>query len=105
MITSLQFDEAIKIISEYKSQIENRVIKEKVIFVDIQDKITLKLFYILQLYYTDILDKKLEWFHLKSIELDELKALDFKCLRRYRGFGLISEKKLRNIIYTCSINS
>lgn len=105
MITSLQFDEAIKIISEYKSQVENRLIKEKVILVDIQDKITLNFFCILQHYYEDILGKQLEWDHLKSMELDELKAIDFNCLRNYRGFGLISEKKLRNLIYSCSIIS
>ena len=94
MITSLQFDEAIKIISEYKSQVENGLvkIKEIVILVDIEDKISVKFFFILQHYYADILGKQLEWFHLKSMELDELKALDFNCLRNYRGFWLISEK-------------
>lgn len=107
MITSLQFDEAIKIITDYKSQVENGVvkIKEKAILVDIQDKITFNFFLILQHYYEDILGKKLEWNHLKSMELDELKYIDFNCLRNYRGFGLVSEKKFRNLIYTCSIIS
>ena len=75
MITSLQFDEAIKIISEYKSQVENGVveIKEKGILVNIQDKITKNTFQTLQYYYEDILDKKLEWSHLKSMELNQLK--------------------------------
>jgi len=107
MITSLQFDDAIKIISEYKSQVDNGVveIKEKVILVDIQDKISKNFFFVLQFYYIDILDKKLEWNHLRSMELNELKAIDFLYLRRYRGFGLISEKKLKNLIYILSINS
>ena len=50
MITSLQFDDAIKIINEYKSQVENGVvkIKEKVILVDIQDKISKNTFHKLQ---------------------------------------------------------
>ena len=107
MITSLQFDEAIKIISKYKSQVEDRIveIKPKVIYVDIQNKIENRTFIALQYYYLDVLNIKLEWNDLKAMDLDTLKNIDFFKLRNYRSFGKIAQERLTNIIYSHANNS
>jgi hypothetical protein len=100
MITSLQFDNALKIIVDYKLQLErggeNKLLA---VYVDIQDKISKNTFYTLQHYYSDILDKKLEWNDLKAMELEQLKTIDFNKLRAYRGFGKIAQLKLLNLIF------
>jgi hypothetical protein len=99
MITSLQFDNALKIIVDYKLQLERGSDNESIVIqVDIQDKISKNTFFTLQLYYSDILEKKLEWNDLKAMDIEQLKSIDFIKLRRYRGFGAIAEFKLLNVI-------
>jgi hypothetical protein len=103
MITSQQFDNALKIIVDYKLQLERGSDNESIVIqVDIQDKISKNTFFTLQLYYSDILEKKLEWNDLKAMELEQLKSIDFMRLKRYRGFGRAAELKLINAIYLSS---
>jgi len=103
MITFQQFDNALKIIVDYKLQLESGdENKSLVVYVDIQNKISKNTFFTLQLYYSDILEKKLEWKDLKVMELEQLKSIDFMKLRRYRGFGSAAELKLINAIYLSS---
>jgi len=107
MITSQQFDEALKTISDYKFQLETRLVQSapKVVIVDIQNKINKHIFFNLQSYFSDYLKLELEWENLKAMELETLKTIDFNKLRRYRGFGLMAEERLKNTINTFSINS
>ncbi|MGV1013150.1 MAG: hypothetical protein ACOYBS_11955 [Flavobacterium sp.] len=107
MITLQQFDNALKIISDYKSQLEKGIFEDKPtnVLVDIQKKMTNGIFFVLQYYYSDIYNINLEWKDLKTMDLKLLKALDFKILHGYRGFGKSAEIKLKNTIDICSINS
>jgi len=99
VITSIQFENAQKIIVDYKLQLERGIDNESiVIHVDIQNKISKKTFFALHCYYSEILDKKLELNDLKAMDIEQLKSIDFIKLRRYRGFGAIAEFKLLNVI-------
>ena len=63
MITSQQFDNALKTISDYKSQLEKGLIVSvpKPVLIDIQNKISKHTFFTLQHYFEDHLKQKLEW--------------------------------------------
>jgi len=99
VISSIQFENAQKIIVDYKLQLERGIDNESIVtHVDIQNKISKKTFFALQCYYSEILDKKLEWNDLKAMDLEQLKSIDFIKLRGYRGFGAIAELKLLNVI-------
>ena len=102
MITSQEFDEALKTISDYKSQLEKALVQTdpEYVIVDIQKKISKHTFYTLMYYYSDHLNLELEWENLKSMNLETLKTIDFNKLRRYRGFGLMAEERLKNTINT-----
>jgi hypothetical protein len=108
MITSQQFYDAVKIISDYKSQIELGLFEKnssdsKVIFVNIQNNITKKKFFSIRSYYSDVLNINLEWNDLKVMNLDSLKKIDYTKLRTYRGFGEKAEYKLKQLINNFSI--
>ena len=107
MISSQQFDDALKTISDYKSQLEKGLIVDttKPVFIDIQNKISKHTFYTLQHYFEDHLKQTLEWKDLKAMNFVMLKNIDFLKLRRYRGFGRMAEKRLRDMIYAFSVNS
>lgn len=107
MITPQQFDNALKIISDYKSQFEMEIFEDKSTkeLVDIQKLINNGTFFSLQYYYSDIYNKNLCWKDLKTMDLKLLKSLDFKILRGYRGFGKMAEAKLKNVINKYSNNS
>jgi hypothetical protein len=100
MITSEQFDAALKIISDYKNQLENEYsnAKSNQKFIDIQKDVTIRIFFILQLYYLEIHKENINWNSLKNMNLEKLTHLDYSILRSYRGFGKVSERKLKNII-------
>ena len=100
MITSKDFDEALRIISEYKYQLDNELIsiKPKPVFVNIQYKISERTFLNLQHYFNDHLGKLLERKDLKSLDLETLKNIDFMKIRNYRGFGKTAEERLKNTI-------
>lgn len=107
MITSQQFDEALKTILDYKFQLENGVFQNgyKVITVDIQKELSKYTYLALQHYFENYLKQELKWENLKAMDLETLKNIDYKKLRRYRGFGLMAEVRLKNSIKTVSINS
>jgi hypothetical protein len=100
MITPQQFDNALKIIADYKYQLENGLINEssRAKFVDIHKNIKTKTFYVLQNYYKDVLNLNLERSDLKKIEIYTLQKIDFTILRGYRGFGRVAEYKLKEVI-------
>lgn len=90
MITSQQFDSALKIIMEYKLQMEN--------------EISIKTFLTLQTYYKERLNEHIDWNTLKQMDLEKLMLLDYSILRNYRGFGKASENKLKKVIFSFSEN-
>ena len=100
MITSKDFDEALRIISEYKYQLDNELIsvKPKPVFVNIEYKISNHTFLILQHYFNDHLGYLLERKDLSSMDLETLKSIDFMKIRNYRGFGKTAEERLKNTI-------
>jgi hypothetical protein len=100
MITSQQFDNALKIIADYKAQLETELFQDSstVEFVDIQKIIKMSKFYVLKNYYNDILNENLEWSDLKKINISTLEKLDYSHLRQYRGFGKVTEQKLKELV-------
>ena len=101
MITSVQFDAALKTISDYKIQLENKLIierRERKFKIDIQKSIKINLFNVLRNYYNDEYNLVLRWDDLKVMDIKLLKEIDFNKLRRYRGFGAISANKFRKIL-------
>lgn len=100
MITSEQFDEALKIIIDYKSQVESKNINNNlnITFVDIQKNISTNTFFVLQTYFKENFNEHIDWNSLKKMNLDKLERIDLSVLRMYRGFGKISEDKLKKVI-------
>ena len=107
MITSEQFDEALKIIINYKAQVESKNINNNLnsTFVDIQNEISTNTFFILQTYYKEKFNEHIDWNSLKKMDLEKLKKIDLSILRMYRGFGKISEIKLKKVIECLSEKS
>ena len=106
MITSQQFDSALKIIMEYKLQMENEISCKKSArtFVNIEKEISIKTFLTLQTYYKERLNEHIDWNTLKQMDLEKLMLLDYSILRNYRGFGKSSENKLKKVIFSFSEN-
>jgi hypothetical protein len=108
MVTYQQFENAIKVVIDYMAQLENeiQVGQKKQIFVNIQNKISKNTFWVLKNYYDDRYNINLEWDDLKHMNIDKLMSLDFEILRTYRGFGLKSEMKLKQLLkpylYDCN---
>lgn len=101
MITSQQFDNALKIIVDYKLQLESGLTESNINnnqYINIQNKISTRTFFILQSYYKEVYNSNLKWESLKAMNLSELKSLDYNLLRNYRGFGIKAEKKLKDVI-------
>jgi hypothetical protein len=106
MITSEQFDEALKIIIDYKTQIESKNINSKldITFVDIQKNISTNTFFVLQTYFKENFNEHIDWNSLKKMDLDKLERIDLSILRMYRGFGKISEDNLKKLIHSLRKN-
>ena len=100
MITSQEFDNALKIILDYITQLEHemQLKKSNEYFIDINNKISQNTFWVLKNYYNDVYNINLERNNLKKMSLDKLLSLNYETLRLYRGFGLKSEMKLRQIL-------
>lgn len=100
MITSEQFDNALKIIVAYKTQVESKNFNYKLntTYVNIQKNISVKTFLILQTYYEEVFNETIDWNSLTQMELDKLIQIDYSILRNYRGFGKSSENKLKKVI-------
>jgi hypothetical protein len=106
MITSKQFDQALEVIMEYRLQMENKFFHEKAKknFVNIQKEISINTFIVLQTYFKEQFNEHIDWNSLKKIDLEKLETIDFSLLRMYRGFGKISENKLKKLIVSISEN-
>lgn len=100
MITSEQFDEALRIIIDYKTQEESKNINNKldITFVNIKKNISTNTYFVLQTYFKENFNEHIDWNSLKKIDLDKLERIDFSVLRMYRGFGKKSEHNLKKVI-------
>jgi hypothetical protein len=106
MITSQEFDSALKVIMEYKLQLENSALKSKTSknYMNIEKVISDKTFTILQSYFKETYNENIERHSLKKMNLDKMRVIDFNKLREYRGFGKVSENKLKEAIHSVDIN-
>lgn len=100
MITSEQFDNALRVIAEYKTQVEtknsNNILKTT--YVDIQKNISINTYLILQTYFKEKFNENLDWNALKKMDLEKLEKIDCSILRHYRGFGKASEDRFKKLI-------
>ena len=94
MITSLEFDAALKIISDYKNQSDNNKIVENSNLtarkINIQKNVRNSTFNALKNYYFDNFNIPLVREDLLNMDVQLLKKIDYKKMSGYRGFGLIS---------------
>ena len=93
MITSLEFDAALKTISDYKIQLDNKIIESTIGSsrkINIQKSIRNSTFKALKYYYIDNYNMTLEREDLTNMDVLLLKGIDYKKMSSYRGFGLIS---------------
>jgi hypothetical protein len=101
MITSLQFDAALKTITDYKVQLERELHVEssvKPYKIDIQKSIKISLFNVLRNYYFDEHKIDLRWDDLRTMDLKLLQEINFNKLKRYRGFGKMASFKFQEIL-------
>lgn len=101
MITSKQFDIALKIITDYKNQLDNKFEledKSEPYSINIQKSIKITLFKTLRNYYHDEYNIDLHWDDLKAMDVKLLRDINFIKLMRYRGFGKIGSYKFRKIL-------
>ncbi len=100
MITSEQFDNALRLIVEYKTQLEsknsNKILRTT--YVDIQKNISMNTYLILQTYFKERFNEHLDWNALKKMDLEKLERIDTSLLRHYRGFGKASEDRFKKLI-------
>lgn len=99
MITSEEFDMAIQLIAEYKLQLDKQlnevlVRNQK---INIQGEIKGNTFRVLQKYYLQYYDTKLQWEDLKAMDKHLLETIDYdkiKLLKGYKNMSLFNLKKL-----------
>ena len=93
MITSLEFEAALKTISDYKIQLDNKISENANLItrkINIQGSIRNSAFKALKNYYFDNYNLTLEREDLINMDVHLLKGIDFRKMSGYRGFGLIS---------------
>jgi hypothetical protein len=105
MITLQEFDCALKLIANYRlqlqDQLENKEIKGDVIrtrTIDMQRNTKISLFNVLRNYYNHELGIELKWDDLKTMDIDILNNIDNHKLLRYRGFGIIALDKFNELM-------
>ena len=79
MITSLEFNTALKLISDYKLQIDEQLLESELInkrTVNIQKNIKKQMFFVLQLYYKDYYNLDLNWNDLIEMDADLLRKIN-----------------------------
>ena len=108
MITTLEFNTALKLISDYKLQIDEQLLESELINkreVNIQNNIKKQMFFALQHYYKDYYGLDLNWNDLIEMDVDLLKKINFKRLGRYRGIGLMSINNFMGVLVILKVIS
>jgi hypothetical protein len=106
MITSVEFDAALKLISDYKIQMDKEL-KASVLHknqkIDIQEGINEKTFIALQNYYQLDYSISLKWEDLKAMDICLLESIDYDKMALTKGFGLMSLFNFKEIMVSHSI--
>jgi hypothetical protein len=105
MITLQEFDGALKLIENYRLQLQVQL-EEKAISniaiskrtINMQQYTKISLFNALRNYYNYELGIELKWNDLKTMDIDVLKDINYNKLLRYRGFGIIALEKFKNLL-------
>jgi hypothetical protein len=106
MITSLEFDEALQLIADYKLQLDKQLETGVVIrteTVNIRQDIKDKTFNALHRYYELHYDISLEWEDLMDMDRDLLAAIDYDELALVKGFGRSSVFNLKKLMVAHSV--
>jgi glyoxylate carboligase len=106
MITSVEFDAALKLIADYKIQMDKEL-KASVLHVnqkiDIQDGINEKIFIALQNYYQLDYAMQLKWEDLKAMDICLLESIDYDKMALTKGFGMKSLFVFKKLMVSHSI--
>lgn len=99
MITSLEFDIAVRLIADYKLQLDKELkdVLNRNHKINIQGDIKESTFRVLQKYYQIHYATKLQWEDLKAMDRQLLETLDYdkiKLLKGYKRMSLHNLKKL-----------
>lgn len=99
MITAEEFDMAIQLIADYKLQLDKQLkdVLGRNQKVNIQGDIKGNTFRVLQKYYQQYYDMKLQWEDLKTMDRHLLETIDYdklKLLKGYKNMSLFNLKKL-----------
>ncbi len=92
-ISSLEFDEALKLIAAYKFQLDNDLTDNFFIegaIINIQNEINKKTFNGLQNYYQLYYNIDLEWDDLARMDASLLQSIDYDKMALGKGFGCVS---------------
>lgn len=73
--------------------------------IDIEKHVKNSTFFTLQYYFKDELNLQLEFNDLKKMDAKLLSSIDYKKMRRYRGFGKNAELRFKQILESHSIYS
>ncbi|RTZ02046.1 hypothetical protein EKL98_14010 [Flavobacterium bomense] len=103
-ISSLEFDEALKLIAAYKLQLMHEL-KENVLVdnINIQNDVNEKTFKALKIYYQLYYKIELNWDDLAVMEISLLKSIDYNKMAFVKGFGFISLFNFKELMISCSI--
>lgn len=105
MITSEEFDLALKLIADYKLQLDKQL---KDAFVDtekinIQGEIKESAFRVLQKYYQLYYLMKLQWEDLEAMDRHLLVTIDYDKMKLLKGYERMSLNKLKKLMISHSI--
>lgn len=105
MITSQEYDVALKVIADYKLQLDNQL-KEVLVKnqkINIQEDIKENTFRVLQQYYQLHYVKRLQWEDLKTMDRHLLETIDYDKIKLLKGFGHMSLFNLKKLMIAHSI--
>ncbi len=99
MVSSEEFDAALKIIAAYRVQLEAEIhVNFKFPTIDLQHEISRSTFKALRYYYDSEFDFQIEWTDLASMDVKLLLEINFDKLSGIRGFGRVALYNFKQIL-------
>jgi len=99
MVSSEEFDAALKIIVAYRLQLEDEIhLNFKHPTIDLQQEISKSTFKALRYYYESEFDFKIEWDDLRSMDSQLLLDINFDKLSGIRGFGRVALYNFKQLL-------
>jgi len=99
MVSSEEFDAALKIIAAYRMQLEEEIhLNFRHPTIDLQQEISKSTFKALRYYYESEFDFKMEWSDLRNMDTQLLLDINFDKLSGIRGFGRIALYNFKQIL-------